>query len=208
MTDRIAALARFLAANLDWWRHRPEVDKFARDIADCARRIRGLVDGPAGQKYLGPCGADIGEPEAGCPVNCECHKGPYYPCSEPGGCGSAGCGSRKTCEGDVYVRRGASVGRCRTCGAEVASGDREAWLDAEVRSRAFRASEIQDAFGVNANLIRQWATPARNLVQVHGHDRDGRALYLLSQVLDVAAGQKAKLAEQQAKRARRQESAA
>jgi hypothetical protein len=27
-----------------------------------------------------------------CPVDCTCHTGPYAACSEPGGCGSAGCG--------------------------------------------------------------------------------------------------------------------
>jgi hypothetical protein len=85
----------------------------------------------------------------------------------------------------------------------VESEDRAAWLDAEVRSRAFRASEIEDAYGVSANLIRQWATPARNLIQVHGTDRFGRQLYLLSQVLNVAAEQRAKAAEREAKRARR-----
>jgi hypothetical protein len=27
-----------------------------------------------------------------CPVSCACHDNPYNPCSEPGGCGSVGCG--------------------------------------------------------------------------------------------------------------------
>jgi hypothetical protein len=108
------------------------------------------------------------------------------------------------CEGDIYAREGAATGYCRTCGADVPTDLRRAWLDDEVRAHAFRAAEIEEAYGVKANLIRQWATPARNLVQVHGHDRDGRALYLLSHVLDVAAQQRAKQAEAQAKRARRE----
>ena len=34
-----------------------------------------------------------------CPVGCDCHNGPHYACSEPGGCGSAGCGKPKDCDG-------------------------------------------------------------------------------------------------------------
>lgn len=119
-----------------------------------------------------------------------------------GPCGAPILGE-EPCDGDVYGRRGATKGWCEACDAEVDQAERAAWLDAEVRQHAYRASEIEDAYQVSANLIRQWATPARGLLTVHAHDRQGRALYLLAQVLDVAAQQAAKRAEAQARRARK-----
>lgn len=184
-SDPIVHAAWYLQAQLEWWRHRPEVDEFLADVAAAARVVAGIARGPVAHRYLGPCGAPI-----------------HGSCDNPYGSDTGACATCDVCEGDVYGREGASSGRCRSCGAEVSTAERQAWLDAEVRSRAFRASEIQDAYGINANLIRQWATPARDLVQVHGHDLQGRAMYLLSQVLDVAAGQAVKRAQAQAKRAR------
>lgn len=219
MPDPIIAAARFINDQMRWLRGaideqgQPYAPHVFAEIDHCARRMRSIVDGPAAKKYLGPCGAFVvAEAADGCPVNCTCHNGPQYACDEPGGCGSAGCGrprtTGETCEGDVQARvygdgRLADTGRCATCGATVDTAARTAWLDDEVRSRAFRASEIEDAYGVNANLIRQWATEKRNLVQVHGHDRKGRALYLLSQVLDVARDKALERAERQAEKARR-----
>lgn len=199
--DPLIAAARFLASQLEWARH--AVDKQGQpyavaafaEIAQCAGRLRGLVNGPAEKRYLGPCGAplieippDVAAAQGISPANAALGLAP--------------------CDGDIYGVRGGLRGRCRTCGAEIAQDDRQAWLDGEVRNWAFRASEIEEAYGIKANLIRQWATPARGLIQIHGHDRDGRALYLLSHVLDVAATQAAKRAEAQAKRARTREEAA
>jgi hypothetical protein len=190
MTDPLIAAARFLQSQLEWMRHATAdngepyaVSAFA-EIDWCAGRLRSLVNGPAEQKYLGPCGAPEWVENLGGEAGCRELEGP-------------------PCDGNMYVRGDATLGRCSTCGATVSRQEREAWLDGEVRGWAFRAVEIEDAYGINANLIRQWATPARNLVQVHGHDREGRALYLLSEVLDVAATQAAKRAEAQAKRARK-----
>lgn len=43
-------------------------------------------------RHLPTCGT--------CPVDCDCHQGPNYPCSVPGGCGSEGCGrSSDECRG-------------------------------------------------------------------------------------------------------------
>jgi hypothetical protein len=186
--DPIVLWARWLAGHVEWLRHTDDAERFLIEVDECLRAVRSIARGPSEQKYLGPCGA----PQCSlCGVVEATHV-------------CEGDIPVWVCDGDVYAPRGGRVGRCRTCGAEVSTGEREAWLDGEVRSRAFRASEIEDAFGVNANLIRQWATPARGLIQVHGQDRNGRALYLLSQVLDIAAGQAAKRAEAQAKRARRE----
>lgn len=42
-------------------------------------------------RHLPTCGT--------CPVDCDCHNGPNYPCSVPGGCGSEGCGRAEDCMG-------------------------------------------------------------------------------------------------------------
>lgn len=150
--------------HLEWLRHRQEVDEALADIAACARIVRGIARGPGERKYLGPCVAPTGSPPDRCPVDCGCHRGPHYPCTEPGGCGSAGCG-RPTgvCGGNVYVRvldtetgDCAGTGYCHRCGGPVATDERRAWLDGEVRQRAYRAIEIAQAYDVNVNTIRSW----------------------------------------------------
>ncbi len=136
--DPTAHAARFLAGQLGWMAHRAEVDEFVADVDAALRVVRGLARGPAEMRYLGPCGAPIApEPR------------------EPGAELVAGWVD-EVCPGDVYAPRGASGGRCRLCGAEVASGEREAWLDGEVRSRAFRPAHIADAYGVKDNTIVKW----------------------------------------------------
>jgi hypothetical protein len=186
VTDAIAEAAQFLTEQMRYVRHQEWAAELFTAIGDCARQVRATIDGPAGRKYLGPCGY-VETPE-------ECTR---Y------GIGDHDCAQHQPCDGNVYVRVDATTGRCQTCGAGAARSEREAWLDSEVRGWAYRASEIEEAYGVDANLIRQWATPARSLVQVHGHDREGRALYLLSQVLDVARSQAVKREERRAARERR-----
>lgn len=206
MTDPIIAAARFLSDQMRWIRHatdeqgQPYAVAVFAEIAACARRIRGVVDGPSEKRYLGPCGA--------LKHRCEGLLPDDWPEADCGNHVPHEAHDREPCEGDMRARIGpdgriAETGRCDTCGATVDTAERTAWLDSEVRNYAYRASEIQDAYGVNANLIRQWATPGRDLIQVHGHDREGRALYLLSQVLDVARGMAARRAERQAEKARR-----
>lgn len=211
MTDPLITAAQFLTAQLPWLRHATDeqgqavaVDVF-REIQECASRMRAIVDGPSEQKYLGPCGAPqvveiyIIEPEIGQPLL----DGPPAP----------------PCDGDVYGRPGAEKGRCRTCGAEVAQDERRAWLDDVVRDYAYRASEIASAYGINVNTIRTWAhdrqalydhagnvvRPARPAkLRTHAHDRDGRPLFLVGDVLDLAAQEAARREGNRARRAARQ----
>jgi hypothetical protein len=110
------------------------------------------------------------------------------------------------CTGDVYAPRGGNIGRCRSCGAEAATEDREAWLDAQVRSQAFRAYEIADAYRIPVNTIRSWAHRGRLLP--HDHDAEDRPRYLVGDVLDLATADAVRRAEQQARRSRRKDSAA
>jgi hypothetical protein len=203
MTDPLIAAAQFLVTQLDWLRHatdehgQPYAAGVFAEIRDCASRMRAVVEGPADRRYLGPCGAWV---------------------VMPGDVALDGVPIETECEGDVYARDGAPAGHCRTCGATVDTGERRAWLDAEVRSRAFRAAEIAGAYGINVKTIRSWATerqgrydhsgtqveaarPAK--LHVHGWDRDGRPLFLVGDVLDLAAVDAARREQARADRARR-----
>lgn len=164
--------ARFLQRQLSWLKHArdeqggPYAAGVFAEIRDSLRRIRGIVDGPSPARFLGKCGAPLTTPDDGtCPVDCECHSGPYAACSEPGGCGLAGCGKPRPtgedCQGDVYGREGASTGRCRSCGAEFDQGARREQLGAlaRVSTLVARASVIADSLNLSVKTIRSWATP-------------------------------------------------
>jgi hypothetical protein len=178
MTDPIVKTATWLAGHVEWMRHRAEADEFLTAVEACMRLVRGLARGPAAQRYLGPCGARIEtlSDETSVLVSREC-------------------------DGDIYARVGALSGSCRTCGATASALERQAWLDGTVRTHAFRASEIAQAYRVNVNTIRSWA--GRGLLVAHGHDGEGRPLFNVGEVLDLAAADAARRATEQAKRARR-----
>lgn len=182
--DEITTAAAWLTGHLEWIRHRSDADEYLTDVDACARVIRGIARGPVDQRYLGPCGALI------------------LPQSDQGG--SEVGRDTPECSGDVYGPQGGSTGSCRTCGAQVSQHERRAWLDEQTRDRAYRASEIEDAHKVKAHTIRMWA--ARGLVAEHGRDRLGRPLYLLGDVLDLAAAMAKRRAETEAKRLRREAS--
>lgn len=189
--EPVTVAATWLAGHVEWIRHQADhepdddgntwgADQFLTDVEACARVLRGLVRGPAPQRYLGPCGAMVAWPG-------DFHAGDGVPIETP-------------CDGDVYAREGASAGACRLCGAEWSTAERKAWLDAEVRSHAYTATEISDAYPIKANTIRQWLS--RGLLAAHG-ELDGRPLLLLGEVLDLAAGDAARREEARATRARR-----
>lgn len=182
--DPIIIWARWLAGHVEWIRKTDDAERFLIEVDECARAMRSVVRGPSEQKYLGPCGAaeQIDITMFGHQPGSQTMDGP-------------------PCDGDVYASRGSRTGRCRVCGAEVSTAERAAWLDAEVRSHAFRASQIADAYGVNVNTIRTWAH--RGQLVAHGHDADGRPLFNVGDVLDLAAGDAVRRHEAQQKRARR-----
>jgi len=201
-TDPILHAVGYLLANLEWWRHRAEVDEFLGDVEACARIVAGIARGPAPQRYLGPCGA--AREHGGL-----CGRGKADPCFEDDFTAECDCwchkGEPEICDGDIYAREGASNGACRLCGAQVSTDARRAWLDAEARSHAYTAAEIAAAYPIKANTIRQWLS--RGLLVQHG-ELDGRPLLLLGDVLDLAAGDAARRETARAERARRKEASA
>lgn len=178
--DQVVRCANWLTEQVEWIRHRDFADEFLTDVEACRRIVRGIVRGPADQRYLGPCGADVVRAEI---------------------VGDQWESEIVACDGDVYVRGDARTGRCKTCGAEVDRGDREAWLDGEVREHAFTAREIADAYGINVKTIRSWHE--RGQLAQHGSDRDGRPLHNVGDVLDLAAADAARRETNRAERARR-----
>lgn len=188
IVDPIATSARFLADHVEWMRHRPEADEFLAAIDAASRLMTNLIDGAPPQVYLGPCG----EPAQIEVTAFSDLPGRVFVDGQP-------------CDGDVYARQHASVGRCRTCSAEVDADARRQWLDDEVRSRTFRAVHIADAYSINVNTIRSWY--ARGRLTAHGHE-DGKPLFNVGDVLDLAAADAKRRAENEAKKARRDEKAA
>jgi len=87
------------------------------------------------------------------------------------------------CKADLYARRGAQHARC-ACGATAPVAEVLAELDKLARAHAYTASEIEAAYRIRADRIRQWA--ARGRITQRGTDRLGRPLYLLGDVLDLA----------------------
>lgn len=136
--DVIVAAAQWLPGHLEWLRHRREVAEALPTIAAAARVVTGIVNGPAAQKFLGPCRSTVTWDDDDNEVERD-----------------------QPCTGDVYGHPDAKHGTCRTCGARWATDKRTAWLDGEVRGYAFRASEIANAYGVNVNSIRTWSTRVR-----------------------------------------------
>lgn len=199
MTDPLTNSARFLAEHVEWMRHRPEADEFLAAIDAASRLMTNLIDGAPPQVYLGPCGALTGPPGRRVhPITCNCRDCMTMITAGP-------IGQPTECDGDVYARQHASVGRCRTCSAEVDADARRQWLDDEVRSRTFRAVHIADAYSINVNTIRSWY--ARGRLTAHNHE-DGKPLFNVGDVLDLAAADAKRRAENEAKKARREEKAA
>ena len=180
--DVLVLAASWLAGHVEWMRHRQEAGEFLADVGAAVRVVSGIARGPASQRYLGPCGAPSWTENLGGEAGCRELEGP-------------------PCEGDMYAREGAQHGTCRTCGATVSTSERQAWLDGEVRSSAFRASQIAAAYGVSVKTIRTWA--ARGQIAEHGRDREDRPLYNVGEVLDLFRALAVRRAEDQAKQARR-----
>lgn len=212
--DPVAVAALFLAGHVEWMRHawdgsEPYAQAAFAEIDACARVVAGIARGPADWEYYGKCEAPATAPESTlCPVDCECHTGPYAACSEPGGCGSAGCGrsvvTSEMCGGRLRARAGALSGSCAACGAPFNVAAYRQWQKDTVRAYAFTADEIRDAYGIAPGTIRVWVH--RGKLAPHGTDAAGRQLFNLGEVLDVARYDVAQKETERAAKARRKQS--
>jgi hypothetical protein len=155
-----------------------------REIGDCVQAMRDVTRRRPERIYLGPCGATMFSETDGCPVDCECHNGPQYACTEPGGCGSSGCGrATGQCDARLYGRLGTTWATCRTCGARHDIDQRIAERSELAGQYRYTAAEIADAYpALRANTITKWH--GRGLLTNHGDE--GRPLYDVAEVLKVA----------------------
>lgn len=195
--DPLIAAAKFLSGQVEWLRHafdgpEPYAVRAYDEIAVCAGRIRGLVNGRSEQRFLGPCGAKVTWDDEGAEVERE-----------------------SPCEGDVFAYIDAKEGGCRECGARWATAERKDRLDGKVREYAFLASELADAYGINVKTIRTWAN--RGVLKTYWRTEGGivadwaeppegetrERLHYVGDVLDLAAADAARREGERAKRARR-----
>jgi hypothetical protein len=165
-------------------------DVFA-EIADCAGRMRSLVDGPVVQKFLGPCRSTVAWDEGGNEVALD-----------------------QPCAGDVYGHPGAESGTCRECKGRWPVAERQDWLDSTVRTEAFTARWIAEAHGLNVKTIRTWAfrgqlksywrTEAGIIADwadpAEGQDRE--RIHYVGDVLDLAALDAARRESNRSRKAR------
>ena len=102
------------------------------------------------------------------------------------------------CRADLHARIDAEQTTCRECGARHDVAERRAWLAETVRGYSYTASEIEQAYGIKAGTIRQWAHRGR--IVATGTTAEGWPVYPLGAVLDLAAQDAARRAERQARR--------
>ena len=223
VTETTTTAAQWLLAQTRWleWASDEQGGPYAAavmaEVADCASRLRSVVNGPAEQRFLGPCGAEVTWDDDDNEI----------PRDRP-------------CTGDVYGRPDAQQGTCRTCGARWPVEARRTYLGGEVRDHAYRAAHIADAYGISADTIRSWASrgklrsywvTAAGLTvpwadpeiddRLKGEERAAREaevaaelkargprVHYVGDVLDLAAADAARRENERAKRARRKEQAA
>jgi hypothetical protein len=144
--DPLIAAARFLAAQLEWMRHavdeqgQPCAVAAFSEIAHCAGRMRGLVDGARDRRYLGPCGAPMDDHDCDAPrIDGRCET----------------C----TCDGNVHAPVGSATGRCDTCKTEYDVDARREWIRVVVRDWPFTATWISRELNLSIHVktIRTWA---------------------------------------------------
>jgi hypothetical protein len=171
--DVIVVAAQFLAANLEWLRHKDYVDDVLREIGDCVQAMRSVTAGRRERIYLGTCGALVLTPE------------PWEP----------GTPASTECEGSVYGWIGASKAVCKACGARYDQEARITERAEKAHSHWYTAAEIAAAYPgvVLAGTIRKWRQ--RGLLTVHG-EVDGHRLYQVAEVLALVESTKERQAGQ------------
>jgi hypothetical protein len=154
-----ASLARALM-RLHGWLQTTEDGHLAIDeIRYAVHQAERAIDRPEELVYAGPCTAEI--------------EGEH-------------------CTETLYARRGAEVVRCRTCGTEWDVAERHAHLVEIARDRlvttseACRAVKTYTTGQLTPDLVRQWKR--RNRIVVRGHDAEGRDLWRLGDLVDLAVG--------------------
>lgn len=99
-------------------------------------------------------------------------------------------GPCKDCGGDMYAKPDAASVECRPCGLSYDVAEMQDWMRSQVYGRLVTAREgvvLLSRFGlpVAQKTIDKWF--ARDRIAEHGHDRDGKRLYLFDELVTLAA---------------------
>lgn len=160
-SDLIVHAARYLQANVEWMRHRPEVDEFLGDVERSQRRIRYLADGRQPGRYAGPCGfVDGGGIE--CREDVEARDGAQYATCRA-------CGSRYNVE-------------------ERQQWMRDEIEDHLARPVEIAGVLLRLGTPIGYSTIAAYA--AKGQIVAHGSDANGKPLYRIGDVLDLRMGAK------------------
>jgi hypothetical protein len=157
--DTLTAVSRWLMWRVDGLALLETGADAVDEITSAAAHCRRLIDRPADRMYAGRCGS---------------------------------VDEDTTCQVDLYAKVGARLLVCRSCGTEWNVADRREWLLKEAEEVLATAVEISRAVSwlgaepLTADRVRQWA--ARERLLVRGHDRYGKALYRVGDVIDLVAG--------------------
>ncbi|CAM3457055.1 hypothetical protein [Stackebrandtia soli] len=156
-TDTVPEIARFLAAQVPWLRHREYAAEVFDELHDAARQLRRALDAPPELVYVGPCGALADEGQ--CERDLRAVRGaPWVKCPD--------CGTSYATD----ERRAWLVS-----------------LVLDQLEPAHVLAHVLTAWGapVNAATVRQWATRRRIIAK--GRTPDGRPTYRIGDALNLAS---------------------
>lgn len=160
--DTWQALGGWLADQVEWLRHHPQGPEAAAEIGAVVARVMRYVDRPPARWYAGPCATPFIDDD----------------------------GLLQECQEDLYPESGARVIQCPACQAVHDLDYRREWLLAAAEDRLAHAELIAravttlDAQRVTSSQVRGWAHRGR--LPVKGRDAQGRPLYRIGDVLDLA----------------------
>lgn len=212
--NNLTSMSRWLLMHTPDIRQRDDADDIVQQVKLTLRAARWVIDRPGDNWYAGPCRAEYATEPALTAVtdttcNCICHIGGAYrpACDTPGGCGLlhqvTDPEPNACCVIDLYAKHDADTVRCRNCGTEHDTAERQAWLLDAARDTLAHAELIGRAapnlgIDITPSAIRGYALRGR--LAAKSVDRDGRPLYRVGDVIDLANEAMTRRAERDAKR--------
>jgi hypothetical protein len=185
------AIAVQVFALFGWMQGHPAGNEAIVAIRRSVNQARRAIDRALEVEYAGTCSAIT----SGCPgpgsCQCGCHDGYQAACTLPGGCG---LGHGAPCPEELYLptSRSTATVRCRTCGTEHDVAARRRYLLEVSRdylvttTEACRAVSVYGEGSITDATIRKWKQRGRLIAR--GHDAEGRDLWRLGDVTDLATG--------------------
>lgn len=157
--DPLARAAMALSGQMEWLRHRPFVDEALDVVAQSARKVAGIVNGPTPGRYAGPC-SRVGDDGKACGQDVTARAGAAF-------------GTCKTCGSQYNVDEQQAWMR----------GEIEGYL---ARPVEIAGMLLQLGFPVGYSTIASYA--AKGQLTAHGTDEQGHPLYRIGDVIDLRLG--------------------